>query len=429
MAVAAHFHGPASSPRYLLFLLILTIPTLLLTLLAFLVDILLFVPHVGWGGWIVLGATVLVVASSVVTCAMRRTLVSRKARKKRIAENADMSGANYYENLTQQRMLSDQLPRADSPPPLSGSTALDPKNEPQFAAFEMKRPETNSADGGRRSTDDRTPLNPTRPIRDPSIRSMSTSGASRRPYPPGEGQPQMPMNGSGMMAPRRPSRDEYGNPIPVMAGAAMAGDLPPPGLRHHGSQGSLGSNRSGGRGGAPPMYGRGRGGYGPPQRGSYGPRGGYNGPPRGGYGPRGGFRGNPPPPGWRGRGGAQPGMIPGMRGPPPPGYGGDGAMYGGPNNPPPRSQQRPPPDQFVARGLSPANDLAIGQAIEMDERHGSPVAMGASQGQQYGLRDSDGDVAGMVGLQQDRRQSPFQRDNSRPNLPSTGSGGSMHSDQ
>nr|OQO22683.1 hypothetical protein B0A51_10373 [Rachicladosporium sp. CCFEE 5018] len=428
LSVAAHFHGPASSPRYLLALLILTIPTLLVTLLAFLVDILLFVPHVGWGGWIVLGATILIVASSVVTCAMRRTLASRKARKKRIAENADMSGANYYENLNQTRLMQDQLPRADSPPPMSGTTAQESKEAPGFATFEMKREASNgqSPDGGRRSMDDRTPLNP---VRDPSVRSASTGGA-RRPYPQGEGMPPMPMNGGPhdrMASPRRPSRDEYGNPLPAMAGAGvLAGE----GLRHQTSEGSLGSHRSNGRGGAPPMYGRGRGGYGPPPRGGYGPpRAGY-GPPRGGYGPRGAYRGGPPPPGWNGRGGGRggrgnPGMIPGMSGPPP-NYGGDGAYPPSPRNgPPPMSQMRPSPDQFIARGPSPGNDLAIGQAIEMDERTGSPPVQG-QQGQQYGLRDSDNDVAGMVGLQQGRN-SPFQRDSEQPSdYPSTGSNYSEH---
>ena len=50
----------------------------------------------------------------------------------------------------------------------------------------------------------------------------------------------------------------------------------------------------------------------------------------------------------------------------------------------------------------------IGQAVEMDERTGSPATSphGAgnfppSQQQNYGLRDSDADVNGMVGLQQD----------------------------
>ena len=59
LAIAAHFHAPSHSPRFLLTLLILLLPTLLVTLLAFLVDILLFVPHLGWGGWIVLVATII----------------------------------------------------------------------------------------------------------------------------------------------------------------------------------------------------------------------------------------------------------------------------------------------------------------------------------------------------------------------------------
>ena len=356
---------------------------------------------------------------------MRRTLVSRKARKKRIAENADMNGANYYENLNRQRLMSDQLPRADSPPPMSGSTAMDHKAAPQFATFEMKRQETNSQDDGRRSTDDRTPLNP---LRDPSIRSASTGGGSRRPYMQ-EDAPPMPMNdrpsadhGPGMGGPRGPSRDEFGKPIPAMMAGGMAGELPPPRLRHQGSQGSMGSNGSRGRGGAPPYYGRGRGGYGPPPRGNGPGRGGF-GPPRGGYGPRGGFRGGPPPPGWnaRGRGGYGPqgGMGPGPRGPPPPGYGGD-QYYGGPRGPPPMDRQPSPaampgPDQFVARGPSPGSDLAIGQAIEMDERTGSAPEVQSPGAQPYGLRDSDGDVQGMVGLQQHRQNSnsPLARGNDR----------------
>jgi hypothetical protein len=423
LAVAAHFHAPGHSPRFLLALLILTIPTLLITLLAFLVDILLFVPHVEWGGWIMLAATILIVASSVVTCAMRRTLVSRKARKKRIAENADMNGANYYESLGQQRMLADQLPRADSPPPMGDSAHTDAPKAAQYAAFEMKRQETNSQDGGRRSNDDRTPLNPTNKTRDPSIRSASTGGASRRPgY--ADGHPPVPMNGrpSADRGGRGPSRDEYGNPVPPTMAAGMGGELPPPGLRHHNSQGSLGSNRSAGRGNAPPGYMRGRGNYGPPPRGhgpprggAYGPRGGYGPPPRGGYGPRGGFRGGPPPPGWngRGRGGYGPpgaGPRPAPPPPPPPGYGAD-PYYGPQGGMAPVERQRSPPDQFVARGPSPGGDLAIGQAIEMDERTGSPPGAIPHQVSPYGLRDSDGDVAGMVDLQQD---------------PSTGNGQPAH---
>ncbi|KAK9469482.1 SUR7/PalI family-domain-containing protein, partial [Lipomyces arxii] len=92
LALIAHFNGPANSPRYLGFLLILTLPVFILSLLAFLVDILLFIPHLAWGGWIVLGATVIIALCSLILCTMRRTLSSRKAMRKRIFDNGDIEG-------------------------------------------------------------------------------------------------------------------------------------------------------------------------------------------------------------------------------------------------------------------------------------------------------------------------------------------------
>ncbi|KAK9459627.1 SUR7/PalI family-domain-containing protein [Lipomyces oligophaga] len=82
------FSGPAHSPRYILFLLVLCLPTFILSLLAFLVDILLFVPHLAWGGWIVLGATVIIAVCSLVFCTMRRTLASREAMRDRAFQQA-----------------------------------------------------------------------------------------------------------------------------------------------------------------------------------------------------------------------------------------------------------------------------------------------------------------------------------------------------
>jgi len=421
LAFASHFHSPAHSPRYLLALLILSFPTLLVTLLAFLVDILLFVPHMNWGGWIVLAATLLIVASGIVTCAMRRTLVSRKARKKRIAENSEMNGDNYYANRDMPRLASDHvgLPRADSPPPMH-----DPK-VPQFATFE------NSSEQRKTSDDDRQPLNP----RTPSVRSVSTNGTRRVPLAGGPDAPPMPgyENGPiGAMQNRDPQRDQYGNPPPEQYGGplppnvvAMGAGLPPPGLRHHRSRGSMnseGSNRSyqsNGSRGAPPGYrGRGggpgpqRGGYPGPQRGGFvpGPRGGYGPPPRGGMnqGPyRGGPQGGP-------RGGPQ-GMIggPGPRG-------GGMIMNRNPSNPAPPDHDidnyygsipdaMPPAvamGSAVPRTQSPAPQPQepVGQAIEMDERNG--IASPPLQSQNgFGHIDRDGDVAGMVALQQ-ARHSP-----------------------
>lgn len=410
LAFAAHFHSPAHSPRYLLALLILTFPTLLVALLAFLVDILLFVPHMQWGGWIVLAATILIIASGVVTCAMRRTLVSRKARKKRIAENADMNGQNYYANMQPTRMLADELPRADSPPPMSGAIE-DGSKVPQYASFETSTLE-------RKSSDDRQPLNP----RAHSIRSASSGRGNGYPVGPMDGAPPMP----GQVMRDQP-RDQYGNPV-SHGEIAMAEGLPPPGLRHHSSRGSLGSNgsnrsqRSGSPMGPPPPGYRGRGGYGPPRgRGGYGPRGAYGPGPRGGFGPgRGGmpYRGRggpqgmrgPPPPGWQGPPSMGRGVAPstmamagapmmgrGQQGPPP-GY---GASYGYENDMPPPGL---PPFSRSNGSPAPMDDAAIGQAIEMDERTGSPPVQAPMNGMgQYGLRDSDGDVAGLVGIQQSRR--------------------------
>ena len=424
LAVAAHFHSPSHSPRFLLGVLILTIPTLLITLLAFLVDILLFVPHMQWGGWIVLAATILIVASSVVTCAMRRTLVSRKARQKRIAENADMNGQNYYENQAQTRMMADTananaLPKAESPPPMASAPVMGgagaygmEKGGQQDASYEMQRPgdsrDSEGIMGSRGLSDDRMPLNPR--SRDPSVHSTASG---RRPYntynaPPMPGRPSMDSQGR----PRRPSRDQYGNPLPPYGMAPGAGGA---GSMHRArSQESLGSNRSYGS--------RGRGGYGPPPRG-YGPsqgRGGYGPPPRGNYAPRGGWRGGPPPPGWngRGRGGGgygPPGPPQGMRGPPPmsgrpppdgfappPGYTHDSFYAGGAaaalglgaaalNDRSSSFQGRSPEDgsagyvvgsDRVGGDMPPptgsVHELPIGQAIEMDERTGSMPGNGNS---------------------------------------------------
>lgn len=175
---------------------------------------------------------------------------------------------------------------------------------------------------------------------------------------------------------------------------------------------------------------RGRGGYGPPARGGYPPRGG-----RGGYGP--------PPRGAYGAGGMR-----GGRTPPPQGYnnvaagqydtrGGPAEAYGSydqrpvdpyssnvsanpsapssnggyaPYNPEvggglPRAES-PPPLPTGAHGVG-------GEAIEMDA---TPTETPKGFGQFGQLRDSDVDVAGMVGLQQGRapdRHDTYMSDGSK----------------
>jgi uncharacterized membrane protein len=133
MALAAHWHSPGHSPRFLMALFLMTLPTFLAALLAFLIDVLLFIPHLSIGGWLVLAAVIVMLLASIVTCGMRRTLISRKARRKRIAENAEMSGENYYAQQAAKTAYSG----ADSPPPLSGSSGSPLKDKAMaFGSYE-----------------------------------------------------------------------------------------------------------------------------------------------------------------------------------------------------------------------------------------------------------------------------------------------------
>lgn len=318
MAAAAHFHAPSHSPRFLLALLILLLPTLLVSLLAFLVDVLLFAPHMQWGSWIVLAATILIVTCGILTCAMRRTLVSRKARKRRIAENAEMSGENYYNRQNAAAAAAGLAP--SSPPPsnykepmlMNTSTT---ESVPTFASFRTAA-----------SDDEQLPLNPSMsPLHDstPTLPSISDHGYN----PQRRGNDQPPMDGP---------QDAAGN---AMLPRGPHGPGP-------------------GRGGPPGFGPRGRGRY--PQRGGYGRGGPYGGsrrpPPNG----RGGYMGpmsGGPPGGPMGRGPRGPPM--GM------GY---GPGPGGPGYGPPPPGSMPPPSFGPAEMEAPyAGNFngSIGQAIEM----------------------------------------------------------------
>ncbi|OQE38651.1 hypothetical protein PENCOP_c008G06084 [Penicillium coprophilum] len=335
LAIAAHFHAPSHSPRFLLALLILLLPTLLVTLLAFLVDILLFVPHLGWGGWIVLAATIILTSCGVVICAMRRTLVSRKARKRRIAENAEMSGENYYnrQNVAAAAVAA-PAPAPVEPKEAFVSNSLTSDTGPTFASFHTERQD---------SDDDRTPLNSRTPM-------------SEMPAPPDH-----------RGGPYRAPQDEFGNLPPQGPGPYGAGPMSrnpsDPRIRPQYSDGSMGSRR----GGPPPGFnGRGRGGY-PPRGGRGGP---YMGPPRGpSNGSRGGYMG--PMSGRGGRGGMMPPRgPPGGYGPGPGGPNRGFDAYGRPVSPPiddpysygPPGQMRQPSPGPIGMAVSPET---VGQAIEM----------------------------------------------------------------
>ncbi|KAI1322630.1 pali-domain-containing protein [Xylariaceae sp. FL0255] len=416
MSIVAHFHSPSHSSRYLCGLFIFGIVTFLVSLLAFLVDVLLFVPHLAWGSWLVLVATILVFLSFIVSCAMRRTLVGRKARKKRIAENAEMSGENYYNRQAQQEQSISATASSFQPTVPSISGANGPADGlPTFTSYE-KKPDDHSSD-------ERIPLT----ARTPSERSPSNAPIDRTTSNVSNG-------GRSLTGSAPPSRDQYGNPIsPTDAYAMRRGP-------------SAERMNSRGRGGPPVGY-RGRGGYGPPGRGGYSPapngrgppgRGGYGQGPngRGGYGPRGGYGGGmrggrtPPPPGYPG------GAQYDRRAPPPGPYGAYAAgrqMSPAPAAPYDSNPSMPSvstglgsaggyepyrPDQAddLPRAESPPplpeDNMAmhgpVGQAVEMDATTGSPAHSPSGFGQfenNNKIRDSDSDVAGMLALQQARTSS------------------------
>ena len=456
LAGLAHKHSAAHSSRYLLGLIILMIPTLLITLLAFLVDVLLFAPHLAWGSYIVLAATIVIAICGILTCAMRRTLVSRKARKKRIAENAEMSGENFY-NRQNSVPVSSPPPLSQQPtaPLVNGSSGAN--NLPSFATFENKSPI---------GEDDRTPLNANsrtatgvststtaRPSMEQDGRDRYAMGAGRGNMGPMRGRGG-PYNGFGGLA------SEDGSPLPS-SGALSSGQVSgqyPQRRPSNETMNSVGS-RGRGRGGYPPRgYGRGgpystRGGpMGPPSRGGMpvgalavgagagmmaadrmgrgrGPPPGYNnpygppgrpGPPPGPYnaayggpGPRRRSPGPPSAPGYGRQPSPGPPSAPGYGRQPSPGPpsapGGYGGAYGY------NGRQATPPHDGFGRADSPPplpihqlpqqmehDPNTIGQAIEMNEHTGSPAnpASPAFPPPGHTIRDSDSEVQGMVGLQQ-----------------------------
>ncbi len=360
-----------------------------------------------WGSYIVLAATILIAASGIVSCAMRRTLVSRKARKRRIAENAEMNGENFYN-----RQAVDPAPIMSSANNMvNGAPGAD--KLPTFATFDTGKKDPDQ------TSDERLPLT----TRTPSETSPN-SGPARRTNDP-----------YGLPARAQTSSDQYGNPMRLPPGSYGMRSRDPsadPSLNRQYSDPSMNMRGRGmpyrGRG-APNRggYGPPRGGYGPP-RGGYGPpRGGNFGPPRGGYGApyrggmndgmmagammRGGMGAGPPGynPGYNNRGISPAGSF-GRRPPPtepgsgygsayqqqPPAVGGYAAYNPDDRSSLPRAES-PPPLPGLELGV-------VGQAVEMDATTGSPSTAPREFGQFGNIRESDGDVAGMVGLQQQRLQ-------------------------
>lgn len=211
LAIVAHFHSPAHSIRYLLIVFILSIFTFIAALLAFLIDVLLFVPHMAWGSFVALAAVIVIALCSIISCAMRRTLVSRKTRQRRIDANAEMSGENFYNRQAQSTAVvndSGAIMSADSPPPMPRQAILPG----------MGGPGNEAKDAG--SSDEQIPLT-----------SQSPADMRNNQNQFGRNSPDVMMmsgaNNSGMVGGqpnRRPSlqRDAYGNIIPYGAPTSVS---------------------------------------------------------------------------------------------------------------------------------------------------------------------------------------------------------------
>lgn len=413
LSLSAHLRSPAHSPRYFLFLIFSVLPAFLLSLLAFLVDIMLFIPHVKWGTWLVLAATILLALGAIFMCAMRRSLVSRKAHHKRIAENTDLNGENFFN----QTSLSPSAPLGTQPTVPTVMGAPGPDKLPEFATFDVHRKPDD-----RSSQEERIPLNPRapsmilpdkfspqaqshvagsddgsanfRPPRRAATDSSFSSGSRGLPdYEESQNHPLPPP--AIYSAPSGVQRN-FSNPRPQDPYAS--GTLTPSSSTHSSFVGA-----------------RGRGGFGLNGRSAYG-RGGYAGPGRGpAQGPNGENRGtNPWPRGPAttatvGRGGSRgptpvnvrgygastygngsatfaggyqargpspgPPSAPGYRQrttPGPPLYGAYGAREPspGPGSAMPMQPSPSPPPPMPA--LADDNGMIVGQAVEMDASTGSP---------------------------------------------------------
>lgn len=170
---------------------------------------------------------------------MRRTLVSRKARKKRIAENAEMSGANFYARQAEESRMVPQTSTESKAPMVNGAPGADVL--PAFASYTTRRSEDRPT----------TAVTPSDPV-------SATPLINNRYY-----------DGQRSRSNSRPRQDEFGAPLGQRPTYEDRPPMPMPMSM-------------------PPTPNR--GGYGPPRGRGYPPRGRGYGPPRG----RGGY---PPPPG------------------------------------------------------------------------------------------------------------------------------------
>ncbi|CAR21551.1 Rim9p [Lachancea thermotolerans CBS 6340] len=90
LALALNMHNFGQSRKILAGAVLWSLLTVLLSLLSFLVDILLFVPYLAWPGWLVLVSTVFIAVASSMMCIIRRAVSLRKYEKLRNRDNVEL---------------------------------------------------------------------------------------------------------------------------------------------------------------------------------------------------------------------------------------------------------------------------------------------------------------------------------------------------
>jgi len=261
-------------------------------ILAFLVDILLFVPHLSAGGYIVMGAPICLAIVVIGLCATRRRVVGKQDRKRRIAETANTNNIDTSSNAG---FATEHGPTGDT-------------GKSEFASFEVGKP---GSDGpGLDETGERIPLNPRHQSPPPGLNMHRVpTDNSQGDYGQAVGNP--PSSFPSRLSSR--GANKY-----------TAGPLPPIHRLPLSNQNSHGTGVFGPALGAPQ--------YGPPRYGPSpnGPRGPPGGPYRGGPSPKPGYGGPRAPPqndyaiGDQGRNAGFPGPHNG----PPIGGSNDGNQYG-----------------------------------------------------------------------------------------------------
>lgn len=119
MALLILFSKLGSSPKYLLLVAMFSLPTFLFCLLCFLVDILIFISHLAWPGWLMLANTVLIAICCFLLWTLRRS-VSIKNYEALHSEDRASSIETY--SMTNVKLADSKSRTTEHPSLLDGDT-------------------------------------------------------------------------------------------------------------------------------------------------------------------------------------------------------------------------------------------------------------------------------------------------------------------